>query len=161
MEYMIKKEMDKNDKLKRMGWLVAFALAVATLPFLGFVSILIAFIVFLLFVKVIVPATDIEYEYLYCDKLVTVDKILGKKKRKTAGEYKLELMEVVAPKESRHLDNYKNKNAKEVDYSSHIESDEYKTYEVYYAGNIKLFLDLPEEFVKMMMNDAPRKVFLD
>ena len=47
------------------------------------------------------------------------------------------------------------------DYSSGMDSDLHKPYALIYAGNTKVILDLPEEFVKMVQNNGPRKVFTD
>ena len=41
--------------------------------------------------------TDLEYEYLYLDKELSVDKIMAKSKRKRVGTYSLDRMEVFAP----------------------------------------------------------------
>ena len=51
--------------------------------------------------------TDLEYEYLYLDKELSVDKIMAKSKRKRVGTYSLDRMEVFAPVYSYHLDNFK------------------------------------------------------
>ena len=40
--------------------------------------------------------TDLEYEYLYLDKELSVDKIMAKSKRKRVGTYSLDRMEVFA-----------------------------------------------------------------
>ena len=61
--------------------------------------------------------TDLEYEYLYLDKELSVDKIMAKSKRKRVGTYSLDRMEVFAPVYSYHLDNFKNRQVKEKDYS--------------------------------------------
>ena len=50
--------------------------------------------------------TEVEYEYLYLDKELTIDKIMAKTKRKRIGVYKLDSMEILAPIKSYHLDNY-------------------------------------------------------
>ena len=56
--------------------------------------------------------TDLEYEYLYLDKELSVDKIMAKSKRKRVGTYSLDRMEVFAPVYSYHLDNFKNRQVK-------------------------------------------------
>ena len=56
--------------------------------------------------------TDIEYEYLYLDKELSVDKVMAKSKRKRVGTYTIEKMEAFAPIKSYHLDNYKNRTVK-------------------------------------------------
>ena len=105
--------------------------------------------------------TDIEYEYLYLDKEISVDQILGKAKRKRIGEYQVDRMEILAPASSYHLDDYKNRQVKVKDYSSAEPADERKQYVMYYEGGEKLLLTPNEELVKAIRNVAPRKVFMD
>ncbi len=105
--------------------------------------------------------TDIEYEYLYLDKELTVDKVMAKTKRKRVGTYQLERIEILAPIKSYHLDNYKNRNVKEIDYSIGEELQPDCRYALYYEGGEKLILSPSEELVKAMKSVAPRKVFTD
>lgn len=105
--------------------------------------------------------TDIEYEYLYLDKELSVDKVMAKTKRKRVGTYQLERIEILAPIKSYHLDNYKNRNVKEIDYSIGEELQPDLRYALYYEGGQKLILSPSEELVKAMKSVAPRKVFTD
>lgn len=105
--------------------------------------------------------TDTEYEYLYLDKEIKVDKILNKSKRKRAGVYEVERIEVFAPVNSYHLDNYKNRQVKVVDYSSGKEQQPEVRYAFYYDGGEKVILEPSPEFIKAVQNIAPRKVFTD
>jgi len=104
---------------------------------------------------------DVEFEYLYLDKEFSVDKILGKTKRKKAETFEVERMEILAPIHSYHLDSYKNRNAKETDYSIGVEEKPDSRYVMYYEGNRRIVLSPNEEFVKAMRNASPRKVFTD
>lgn len=104
---------------------------------------------------------DVEFEYLYLDKEFSVDKILGKTKRKKAETFEVERMEILAPIHSYHLDSYKNRNAKETDYSIGVEEKPDLRYVMYYEGNRRIVLSPNEEFVKAMRNASPRKVFTD
>lgn len=63
---------------------------------------------------------DIEYEYLYLDKEISVDKVMAKSRRKKMGSYNLEQMEIFAPLNSHRLDSYKNRQMKTLDYSSGV-----------------------------------------
>lgn len=105
--------------------------------------------------------TDIEYEYLYLDKELTIDKVMAKTKRKRVGTYQLERVEIFAPIKSYHLDNYKNRDVKVLDYSIGEELQPDRRYALYYEGGIKLILSPSEEFIKAMKNVSPRKVFTD
>ena len=82
--------------------------------------------------------TDIEYEYLYLDKELTVDKVLAKSKRKRVATYSIDRMEVFAPIKSYHLDNYKNRDVKVKDYSIGEELQPDLRYAMYYEGGEKI-----------------------
>lgn len=105
--------------------------------------------------------TDIEYEYLYLDKELTVDKVLAKSKRKRVATYSIDRMEVFAPIKSYHLDNYKNRDVKVKDYSIGEERQPDLRYAMYYEGGEKIILSPSEDIVKALKNVAPRKVFYD
>ncbi|MCM1191557.1 MAG: hypothetical protein NC123_09180 [Butyrivibrio sp.] len=105
--------------------------------------------------------TDLEYEYLYLDKELTIDKVMGKTKRKRVAVYQLERMEIFAPIKSYHLDNYKNRQVKDKDYSIGYEEQPDLRYAMYYEGGERLILSPSPELVKIMKNAAPRKVFSD
>lgn len=104
---------------------------------------------------------DVEYEYLYLDKELTVDKILGKNKRKRVAVYQLDRIEILAPIRSYHLDNYKNRTVKDKDCSIGYEDKPDLRYAMYYEGGERLILSPSEEMIKVMKNVAPRKVFND
>ncbi len=103
--------------------------------------------------------SNVEYEYLYLDKELTVDKILAQSKRKRVASYSLERMEVFAPVNSHHLDNYRKRNVKTVDYSIGQVLTPDERYVMYYEGDAKVILSPSEELVKVLKTVAPRKVF--
>ena len=105
--------------------------------------------------------TDLEYEYLYLDKELTIDKVMAKTKRKRVAVYQLDRMEILAPVRSYHLDNFKNRTVNEKDYSFCYEEKPDLRYAMYYEGGEKLVLSPSPEMIKVMKNAAPRKVFND
>lgn len=105
--------------------------------------------------------SNVEYEYLYLDKEITVDKIMAQSRRKRVATYSLERVEVFAPVTSWHLDNFKSRNVKTVDYSNGQTGEPDERYAMFYEGGTKVLLNPSEEFVKALMNVAPRKVFKD
>ena len=44
------------------------------------------------------PSLDLEYEYLYVNGELDIDKIMSKQKRKRVGSYDMKKVEIVAPK---------------------------------------------------------------
>lgn len=106
--------------------------------------------------------TDLEYEYLYLDKELVVDKIMAKTRRKRVATYQLDRIEVLAPIKSYHLDNYRNRQVnKEKDYSIGEELQPDRRYLLFYEGGEKIMLSPSEEMIKLMKNVAPRKIFSD
>ena len=105
--------------------------------------------------------TDLEYEYLYLDKELVVDKVMAKSKRKRVATYSLDRMEILAPIKSYHLDNYKNRTVKEKDYSIGQVLQPDLRYAMYYEGGERILLSPSPEMIKIMKNAAPRKVFSD
>lgn len=104
---------------------------------------------------------SMEFEYLYLDKEITVDKILNKTKRKRAEKFEVERMEIFAPINSWHLDGYKNRDFKTTDYSSGAAGQPDKRYVMIYNGEKKVIFEPSTAMVKAMQAVAPRKVFLD
>lgn len=103
--------------------------------------------------------TEVEFEYLYVDKQISVDKIYNQARRKKVATYDCEKMEVFAPIKSAKLDDYKNRQAKLSDYSSGVEKQPDTRYVMFYDGKEKLIFEPNEAFVKALYNIAPRKVF--
>ena len=103
----------------------------------------------------------IEYEYLYLDKEISIDKIKAQTRRKKVASFEVERMEILAPIRSYHLDQYKNRTGKVTDYSIGREEQPDKRYVMYYDGNQKIILSPSEELVKAVRSVSPRKVFLD
>lgn len=105
--------------------------------------------------------TDVEYEYLYLDKEITVDKVLHKTRRKRVATYEVGKIEIMAPLRSYHLDDYKNRQAKVLDFSSGVVNQPDTRYVFFYNGEQKVIFEPNEAMVKCVKNVAPRKVFLD
>jgi hypothetical protein len=105
--------------------------------------------------------TDIEYEYLYLDKEISVDKIMAKTRRKKVATLDVNKIEIMAPIKSYHLDNYRNRECKIVDLSAGKDMGEQKLYWVYYEGRMKYILNLDDDFAGTVKTVAPRQVFAD
>ena len=130
---------------------------------LGFLG---AFVFMILFVAFVAGAyfaslnASIEYEYQYCEREITVDKILNKSRRKRVATFETERIDVFAPSKSYHLDEYRNKdNYRNLDFSSG--NEENPTYIMYYDGREKVIFEASKELIDAIKNVAPRKVFMD
>ncbi len=105
---------------------------------------------------------NIEFEYQYCEREITVDKIMNKSRRKTVAKYEVDKMEVLAPTRSHHLDEFRNKTLKESDYSARDKTRQPDpTYTFIYDGKERVVFEPTPEFVNAVKSVAPRKVFTD
>lgn len=104
---------------------------------------------------------NIEYEYLYLEREITVDKVMAKSRRKKAGTFAVEQMEILAPIGSHRLDSYRNMNTKTLDYSSGTAAQPDRRYMMVYSGGVKVILEPNEEMLRAIQSVAPRKVYTD
>lgn len=104
---------------------------------------------------------SVEYEYLYVDREIIIDKISGQKKRKTIEKLNTEKMEILAPVNSWHLDEYKNRELKQKDYSIGYEAQPDQRYVLIYNNEARVLLSPNSAFVAAVKSIAPRKVFTD
>ncbi len=105
--------------------------------------------------------TDVEYEYLYLDKEVSIDKVMHKSRRKKICTYSVEKMLALAPIKSYHLDEYKNMQLKVSDYSIGKEEQPDRRYAMIMEGKERVLLSPSPEFINAIKTVAPRKVFTD
>ncbi len=117
VEWLIEKKTGSREALIRI---VSYAVtiiflvsAVAMSPLFFIPAVLAAALCYFM-----LPRLNVEYEYLYLNKSLTIDKIFSKEKRKNAAEFDLEKMEIYAEEGAHQLDNYKNNAAKVLDFSS-------------------------------------------
>lgn len=160
-ELLVKKEQKLTDKLMRtvcMG-ITIFA-GIMTLLTMSAIFLAVA-VVFGILTYFVNQWTDVEYEYLYLDREITVDKIMAKMKRKRMVTLQVDKIEILAPASSHQLDSYQRREVKAFDYSAGHDVDEQKLYIMYYEGSQKYILNLTEDFAKAVKGMAPRKVFFD
>ncbi len=159
VECLVKK---KSNPVKSFLRVLTIMLSVAFI-LLGFIfaPALIVGLVMAVVAYFVYMNAELEYEYLYLDKELTVDKVMAKTKRKRVAQYDLNRMEIFAPMNSYHLDNFKNRTAKTIDYSSGEAKQPEARYVMYYDSGERIVLEPNQEMVKAIKNIAPRKVFTD
>lgn len=105
------------------------------------------------------PYTDLEYEYLYLDREITIDKIIAKQRRKRVVTLDLNKMEFMAPYISHEFDSYKNRQLKVLNFSSRMPDS--KPYGIAYhapEGDQIILFEPNEELIKAVRMIFPRKV---
>ncbi len=133
---------------------------VAGYIFFGIVSILLA-VACGVGAYFVAMRSQVEYEYAYMNKELDVDIIYSKQKRKHLDTFDIGKMEVLAPLNSYHLDEFKNRNYKLCDYSSGIDASPERRYVMYYNGEKKVVFEPTQEMVEAITYIAPRKVYRD
>ena len=104
---------------------------------------------------------NIEYEYLYLDREISVDKVMARSRRKKANTFSVDKMEILAPLNSHRLDSYRNRNSKTLDYSSGVAAQPERRYMMICEGDMKVIFEPNAEMIKAIQSIAPRKVFTD
>lgn len=108
-------------------------------------------------------ASKIEYEYLYLEKKLSIDRIKNQTKRATIAEYDLMQVEIVAPADSYRLDQFKNNpQVKTVDYSSRSVAS--KPFAMFFRKGEtweKVLIEMSEDLFEQMNKTLPRKIFKD
>lgn len=160
-ELMVKKESGFKEKLLRVVCLVPTILLGCLTLLTGNIILFIVVVALGILSYFVFQWTDIEYEYLYLDKEINIDKIMAKTRRKRVATISVEKMEILAPEKSHQLDSYRNRNIKAVDYSAGKDLPGQKLYALYSDGNQKYLLNLDDDFAKTIKGIAPRKVFMD
>jgi hypothetical protein len=160
VEYMVKRKPSLGMKFLKT-FLIMITVIFILLGMLGQIFLLIAGAVFAVIAYFAGLYTEIEYEYLYIDRQLSVDKVLNRTRRKKVANYEIERMEILAPINSYHLDSYKNRTAEIKDYSSGILNQPDTRYVMFYDGTKKIIFEPSIEMVKAIGTIAPRKVFKD
>ena len=140
-----------------MGILCAAALVMALVVVWGPILLLIAgaatFFVF--------QMLSVEYEYLYVDGSLSVDKILGKARRKKVLECSKEELLMIAPSDSYVLKDYETSGMKVVNCSS--QKTEAKTFTMIYQKNeqhYKVIMEPNDKLLQAIRYTTPRKIVM-
>ncbi len=163
-EVMVAKKPSGKDQLIKgvlITFTVLFALAgLVLIPFLLIGAIILGIVDY-----IFLPRLNVEFEYLYVNGELDVDRIFSKSRRKRAASYDLSSMEIMAPWNSHRLDSYKNnRSLKKVDFSSGISGEGHKPYGFVISNKnqMELVIFEPNEvMLKDIRSKMPRKVFYD
>ena len=145
-----------------LKYLLIILSAFSFLLALGNIYLIIALVVFGVGAYFATLNSSVEYEYQYCEKEITVDKILNKSKRKNVAVFETDKIEAFAPSKSYHLDEYRNnRNYRTLDFSTGVEKQPDATYTMFYDGREKVVFEPSTELIDAVKNVAPRKVFTE
>ncbi|MBQ6322510.1 MAG: hypothetical protein IJI24_06520 [Lachnospiraceae bacterium] len=156
-EILIKKEKKSTDVLLRVA-LIALTVVLAAAGLL--ISML--FLIFALAAGVLCyfvsQNLDLEYEYLYVNGDIDVDKIMGKERRKRCGSFALSDLELAAPTGSHELDSYTGK-AKIRDFTSGKAGAKSWSLVYHHEEQMEILMaELDDGVIADLKRRAPRKV---
>ncbi len=104
---------------------------------------------------------SIEYEYLFADGGLRVDRIMGKARRKKAFECEREEVQIVAPADSYVLKDYQTSNMKIIDCSSSTKGAKvYAMIAQKGPDHTKVLIEPNERMLSAMRRSLPSKVVL-
>ena len=105
---------------------------------------------------------DLEFEYLIVNDQITIDKIMGKARRKKAWEGTLDEVKMIAPLDSHVLKDHENSNMKVLDFGSHVQGA--KVYGIIYQGEggqvTKIIFEPNDKILQHIRQRIPRKITL-
>lgn len=110
-----------------------------------------------------IPRLSVEFEYLYVNGELDIDKVFSRAKRKKAGRYDLSKLEIMAPAQSHRLDSYRNnRSIKNLDYSSGEEGAKVFAMIIPAEKELQRVLFEPNDvMLQDMRMKMPRKIFMD
>ena len=110
----------------------------------------------------LIPTFDVEFEYLYVNGELDIDKIMSKQKRKRVYSVDIKNLELLAPTNSHALDSYnRRQDLKTLDFSSRDEQNKSYTMIVKGEKGLERVIFEPNEVIlKDMKRVAPREVNL-
>ncbi|MBE5870416.1 MAG: hypothetical protein E7294_04050 [Lachnospiraceae bacterium] len=104
--------------------------------------------------------SEIEYEYLFVDRELSVDIIRNRSRRKKLANVEISHLEIYAPLSSDRIKGYLDKGMQVTDYSSGMaDSDPYAVVYNGKKGMQIMIVEGSDELYKCFCNTAPRKVF--
>ena len=109
----------------------------------------------------LLPRLNVEFEYLYLQRSLSIDRIFSKEKRKKAAEYDLDKMEIFAEEGAWQLDQYKNMTLKTLDFTSGYPDRRRFVMVIREGGEgLKVLLEPDQKIVDAIKQIYPSKVFV-
>ena len=155
-EFLVKGKPNTTAKVLKVVFVILAILSLAGALLLGNTILFILVIIFGAGTYFASLYTDVEFEYLYLEKELSIDKVFNKERRKHVETLSLDKALVFAPEKSSKLDNYGKAEGKVTDYSCAEENNGLKKFVMFYEGNRKILFSLDEEMIKLLKNKCPR-----
>lgn len=121
VEQIIKRKTGVSNSILRLLAVIVAMFSTLLIPWFGMIGVTITILV-VYGVYMVFSYTSVEYEYSFLNGDLTVDRILGQRKRKTVAEFNINQAEIIAPANSDEIISRK-RNMRTIDFSSGIKSD--------------------------------------
>ena len=157
VERIIKRKLSGSGLMFRILSIFIVLLSMLTIPYLTMLGItitaLLGYVAYLCWMY-----TSIEYEYSFLNGELTIDKIMGQRKRKSVDTYDIKKAEVIAPSSSEEIIRRAG-NMKKIDYSTGYHSDDlYSVIINNGAGTVQIVFEPGEKMVDAMYHVRPNIV---
>ena len=96
IERIVKRKVDIKGMLLRVLAVVLTVLSLCTILFLGMLGLTLT-ILFAYLTYLVWAYTSVEYEYSFLNTELTIEKIMGQRKRKHVDEFDIKQAEIIAP----------------------------------------------------------------
>ncbi|MGN8630015.1 DUF6106 family protein [Blautia sp. HCP3S3_G3] len=161
-ELLVKKETTAMDRVKKFGLIFLTAVFVFGGLFISPLLLLVALALGIA-CYFIIPSTDLEFEYLFVNGELDIDKVMAKTKRKKVISLDVAQADLIAPVNSHRMDYYNgNQKMKTMDFSSG--NPEHKRFAMITrvgTESCRVIIEPDEKMALSIKNSAPSKVFLD
>jgi len=155
IEQLVKKKPTVKDKLIKVG-LIALT-AVSFIPAVLFPYVIWLTMILVILDYILIKKLDVEYEYIYFNGDLDIDKIMSKEMRKRMFSTTIKEMEILAPTGSDAA--MRVQHIKAIDLSTC--NPENKTYEMvtmFKGEKVRLIFEPNEQMLNAIRDMAPRKV---
>ena len=162
-EHLVKKERTTKDMVVKAAVIGVTVILAAAGLFIQPIILIAAIVFGCLGYFFWLPGTDLEYEYLYVNGELDIDKIMSKTKRKKVKSLDIKNADLVAPTNSHRMDYYNNsQKLKTLDFSSGNPQHKRFSIVIRDGGETCIVIIEPDEkMISAMRMSAPSKVFLD
>ena len=156
-EFMVEGKPNKSAKFFKEALIVLVVMSLVASFLIGSFLLILAAVIFGFGAYICSKYTDVEYEYLFLEKELSVDKIYNKERRKHAETFNMEKVQIFAPEKSSKSERHSNvKDLKVRDYSAYGDAEGLKKFEMYYEGGRKIIFSLDDEMIKAFKSKCPR-----
>ena len=156
IEHLVKRNATFGTYLKKAALILLPVLGLFLMPFLGMLGPLLV-VVLVMVDMYFLRRLDLEYEYVFYNGDLEIDKVMGKEARKHLLSTSIKEMDVLAPTGAQEVLGYQH--LKAIDYSTCTPGNQ--TYEMVIvkgSEKVRIVFEPNEAMLKAMKDLAPRKV---